>query len=275
MPPFKPNLAATINATLELNKLSTTPEQKEGVVVIIFDDANKTILPAADIMNKYGIKGNTAVIGEYLMLNHKNNLDRDQLKELQDVHGWNIVSHSAYHQDALTEYYDKGDLEGLENDIITNAQYLIELGINSAPNWYVYPHGSTNSEIEEIIGKYYKFARLDSGWTEVFPFAEPLGVNAYLVLDNTPPNTVKKLILDARENKLTLFLTFHRIKTSPLQDAGYDIRDFENIISYISEQGIKVETLSELDKDNGVSMNQITITDAIPEQIMLDVKINK
>ncbi len=262
-------------ATLILDRLSTIPEQKEGVVVFIFDDANKTLLPAADIMNKYGMKGNTAAIGAYLMLKHKNNLDREQLKELQDIYGWNIVSHSAYHQDALTEYYDNDDLEGLENDIVTDAQYLKELGINSAPNWYVYPHGSTNSEIKEIIGKYYKFARIDSGWTEVFPFGEPLGVAAFLVLDDTPPDEINRLILDAKEYHLTLFLTFHRIKTSPSQNAGYDIEDFKNIISYISDQGIKVKTLSELDKDNGVSINQLTITDAIPEQIVLDVKINK
>jgi peptidoglycan/xylan/chitin deacetylase (PgdA/CDA1 family) len=262
-------------ATLRLDRLSTTPGQKEGAVIIVFDDASRTTSAAADIMNKYGLKGNVAVIGQHLASNVGNYLTLEALIELQDVYGWNVVNHSGYHMNALSTYYDNNDMAGLENDILTGVEYLIKYGINSAPNWYIYPNGATNSEVKEIVGKYYKFARLVSGAPDVFPFGEPLGVRALLVLDNTTADEVKRQVLDAKENKLTLFLTFHRIKTSPTENVGYDIKDFENIMAYISEQGIKVKTLSELDKDNGVSVNRITITDAIPEQIVLDVKINK
>jgi hypothetical protein len=262
-------------ATLRLDRLSTTPGQKEGAVIIVFDDGSETISAAADIMNNYGLKGNVAVISQRLASNVRHYLTLEALIELQDVYGWNVVNHSEYHKNALSTYYDNNDMAGLENDILTGAECLIKYGINSAPNWYIYPNGATNSEVKEIVGKYYKFARLDSGAPDVFPFGEPLAVRALQVADNTTVDEVKRQVLDAQENKLTLFITFHKIKTSSTENVGYDITDFEKIISYISEQGIKVKTLSELDKDNGVSMNQLTITDAIPEQIVLDVKINK
>lgn len=262
-------------ATLQLNRLSTIPGQKEGVVIITFDDGHKSISSAVDIMNKYGFKANVAVITHYPRFGYYNNLSLEKLRELQDVYGWNIVNHSEHHKNALTEYWDNNDMAGLETDILKGAQYLIENGINSAPNWYVYPNGATNSEIKEIVGKYYKFARIDSGPTDVYPFGEPLGVRAYSVTDNMSPDKVKSLVLDAKENKLSLFLTFHRVKSSSAQTLGYDIKDFENVIAYIAEQGIKVETLSEFDKGNGFAFNQLTITDAIPEQIVPDVKINK
>jgi len=261
-------------AAVEFKGLSTIPDQKEGAVVIIFDDGYKSILSAANIMNKYGFKGNVAVIGRNLAITHSQYLTIEDLKNLQDAYGWNMVNHSEYHKNALDVYYDEGDFAGFEQDLISGAQALMNLGINSAPNWFVYPNGATNSEIKGIVAKYYKFARLDSGYQEIFPLGEPLGVRAFPVQAQTPPDQVKRLMLEAKECKLTLFLTFHRIKTLS-DERGYDITDFTNIMAYISQQGIKVKTLSELDEGNGVSVNSMTITDAIPEQIVLDVKINK
>lgn len=261
-------------ATVEFNGLATTPDQKEGAVVIIFDDGYASILSAADIMNKYGLKGNLAIIGRNLAIHHSQYLTIEDLKNLQDAYGWNMVNHSEYHKNAVDTYYAEGDLAAFEQDLISGAQALIDLGLNSAPNWYIYPNGATNAEIKGIVGKYYKFARLDSGYQEIFPFGEPLGVRAFPVQDQTPPDQVERLISEAKECKLTLFLTFHRIKT-PTDERGYDITDFATIMAYIAQQGIEVKTLSQLDEANGVSVNNMTITNAIPSQIVLGVTINK
>ena len=60
---------------------------------------------------------------------------------------------------------------------------------------------------------------------------------------------------------------------SPEEGIGYYIKDFEEIIEDISNQGIKVKTLSEFDNDNGISQNELIIKEGIPEQIILNITV--
>lgn len=262
-------------STLDIKEFSTTPGQKEGVVIIIFDDAAKSIKPAIDVMNEYGFKGNIAAIGRYILGLKKGYLSLNELKEVQDNHGWNIISHSYSHNDALVTYHSPEALKQYEEDIKRNLIYLVENNINSAPNWYVYPHGTTNEEVEQIIGKYYKFARITQNSPEAFPFGDPLRVKTMSVDLNVPAEHVYKAISDAKKYNLALFLTFHKICNGADCDMNteYDIEDFRNIMDEIKRQDIKVKSLSEFDNDNGVTRNEIFIKKEIPVQIILDVNM--
>ncbi len=255
------------------DKIESIANQTEGKVVIIFDDGHQTIAYITEVMEKYEFKGNIAVIGKYIN-QYKSYLFTGELLELQD-RGWNIVSHSFYHKNAIEEYYKKNNLEGLEEDILKNAKFLVENNINSVPNWYVYPHGVINPEIKKIIGKYYKFARITESAERSDTFKDPLAIKAFSVKDTTSPEEVSKEISNAKESNLTLFLTFHRIKLLPEEEVGYYIKDFEKIIEDISNQGIKVKTLSEIDRDNGITQNKLIIKEEIPEQIILDIQIKE
>lgn len=266
------------SARLIIDQLAVIPAQAQGAAVIIFDDGYRSILPAAEIMKQYGIKGNVAVIADntpktmsvkrlvgYLLL--------EDLEKLQNEYGWNMVNHSQAHRNALTDYYDNDNLSGLEQDILNGARFLIENGINSAPNWYIYPNGATNGEIKSIVGKYYKFARTTQTQPEVFPFGEPLGVKTFAVEDVTTPEEISKAVSDAKRYNLTLFLTFHRIKNRPEDVGGYEIQKFEQAVRDIVEQELPVKTLSELDSANKVSFNKMEIVGDIPEQIDIDVDV--
>ncbi len=166
-------------------------------------------------------------------------------------------------------------MEGFREDILKMSQFLTENEINSAPNWYIYPKGQTNSEIQEIVGKYYKFARITKSPEGSNTFEDPLAIKAFSVRDTTTPEEVNREIFNAKKNNLTLFLTFHRIKLLPEEEVGYYIEDFRKIIGHINRQEIKVKTLSEFDKENGISFNNILVKNEIPEQLILDIMVEK
>ena len=254
-----------------------TPElerQNKGSVVIIFDDGYKSILPAAAIMNSYGIKGNVALIsGQVDKLGY---LSLDNVKMLQNEYGWNIINHSRDHKNAVLNYYPDA-LRDFEYDILGGAKFLNENNLNSAPNWYVYPHGATNNTIKNVVGKYYRFARITRTAKEAFPFDNPLEINAFSVRDDTLSDRVLSVVDDATSNNSIQFLTFHRIKQNPPTDekGGYPIDNFKRLIAGLSARDTRVLTLNELDEINGIPQNEWIIKDKIPEQIALKVHVAK
>ena len=258
-------------ATLRVSNLATTPEQKEGNAIIVFDDGYASITPAAVIMHDNGVKGNVAAISSSVNNKSRGRLSLAELKNLQDNYGWNILNHSWYHKNAINTYYDSKDLQALEEDILKGIEFLTENGINTNQNWYIYPNGEYNNDISAIISKYYKFARGTQNSPEVFPFGNNYGVKVYSVQNNTPVQDVIDAVADAKKYKLTLFLTFHRIQQFPTDKPGYDINNFKQIIEAIKASGINVVTLSELDALNGISKNEVLITKEVPEQINLSI----
>ena len=233
-----------LGAALSVDKLATYPQQSQESVVFIFDDGYESILPAAEIMKHYGIKGNIAVIGDQANIDTSlpGYLSLAQLKELQDKDGWNMVNHSSHHVDAYSSYFLKNNLSGFENDLLAGAKFLQDNQINSAPNWYIYPHGGTNESIKNIVGKYYAFARSVQNQPEAYPFGDPLGVKTLSAsgsngsedgLTNLAPEQIEAALQDAKKYGLSLFLTFHRIHSVPSDRPGYDIGDFERVVKFM------------------------------------------
>ena len=261
------------NVTIDINDFTLVPDQKEPRAIIVFDDGWSSVMNAVKIMNDYEIKGNVAVIST--AVGKKNYLTLDNLKTLQNDYGWNIASHSSLHKNAVQTYVEKNDLLGFDIDINDALQYLINNNINSAPNWYIYPDGSTNGSIKEIIGRYYKFARATVSMPQVFPFAEPLEVGVFPVYsDRTNVLDVHNAVSDAIKYNQTLFLMFHKLSIgTPTVFTEYSEKNFSTIIKDIKKQGIKVVTLSELDKENNIPETEFILHTAVPAQINLDISV--
>lgn len=254
-----------------MQKLET---QNNGSVVIIFDDGYESILPAASIMNSYGIKGNLALISG--RVDKSGYLSLNDVKVLQNEYGWNIINHSKYHKNAVLNYYPD-DLRDFEYDMLEGVKFLNENNLNSAPNWYVYPNGATNSAIKNVVGKYYRFARITRPAEETFPFADPLEVRALSVKDDALSNAVLSVVDEATSNNSIQFLTFHRIEQNPSIDekGGYPIDNFKQLIAGLLARNLKVLTLNKLDEINGIPQNEWIIKDKVPEQIILKVHVTK
>ena len=268
-----------------LGELSTLAEQRQGKVVIIFDDGYDSILPAADYLHEKGLKANVAVISKYVATPSFGHLNTNDLKMLQNKYGWNMVNHTSQHQDALQTYYAKNNMEGYESDVLAGAKFLKDNGLNSASNWFVYPHGAANYSIKKVISKYYKFARVTVNDTEVYPFTDPYGVKTMSIQNSgdgedaspvaTTVDQVARSVADAKTYKTTLFLTFHRIHSRASDKPGYELSDFKKIVDNLKQQGIDVDTLSELDASNHVGSNDITFYTGVPQQIDVNLAIHR
>jgi peptidoglycan/xylan/chitin deacetylase (PgdA/CDA1 family) len=251
---------------LVLGTLSTTPAQSEGKISIVFDDGTTSMLSAYPSFQKYGYKGSIGVIGKYSGRNITGYLSVAQLKQLKAA-GWSLVNHSYYHQDAVTTYYSQNNLSGLESDILAGASFLEQNNLDTDPNWYIYPHGTTNQAIEDIVGKYYKFARTELTAPEVYPFGNPLAVKDFVVEDTTTPQQVEAAIADANTYHLTLLLTFHRIHASPTDKAGYNLSSLNQILDYLKKTNSHVMSLNQLDASNSVPINRTHIVENTPSQL--------
>lgn len=263
--------------------IGTVPKQTSGVVAIVFDDGYASILSAAKVMRAAGIPGNVAVIGHSLAAQTRSALRADQLRSLQDDWGWNIVNHTERHLDLVDAYSRPGAAAAFETDLLTGQQRLAQAGLNSAPNWIVYPHGSSSWHLDPIIGKYYTFGRTTQPGMDAFPFASPLRVHNFEVhypddsMDapksvKTTPEQVARALADAKSSRATLMLTFHSIHAVPTDRPGYPIAEFTRIVQAIKASGLPVKTLSELDSTFGVPyQNQVTVRPGTLGQ--LDLKV--
>ena len=260
---------------VNIKDFSVVSDQDGSYAVIVFDDGWSSILDAARIMNNNGLKGNVGIVTN--SVGTKRYLTIDELKMLQNEYGWNIANHTSLHKDAVKTYIETNNEKGFEDDLTGALKYLIRNDINSAPNWFIYPDGSRDSILDQVVGKYYKFARSTIAAPESSPFANPFSVATLPVYsDDTEPIDVHNAVSDAIKYKQTLFIMFHKISQGePVTHTEYSLSKFESIIKDIIDQGISVVTFSELDINNSIPDTIFTLNEAIPSQFNLDISVNQ
>lgn len=259
---FDSDNSTSTRSRMDLAWIGTVPKQSKAVASIVFDDGYTSILPAAQAMRNRGMPGNVAVIGRNVTQPHKGALTIPELRQLQDEWGWNLASHTQYHRD-ITVDYTAANVDSFEEDLLEGQEALSQVGLDSAPNWLIYPHGASNDLLQPIVSKYYTFARTTLPGTDSYPFGDPLRIHNYEIWnsDGTPNSVtkttkvsdVRKIIADAKASDSTLMLTFHRIKTVPSDRPGYPIKKFKQILNALQQADMPVLTLTELEKYYGVS----------------------
>lgn len=263
--------------------LTLLPPQAEGKVVFIFDDGYQSILPAAAYMHQRGMAGDVGVIGKYVDYPTQDYLNVFQLRALQNQWGWDMANHTQEHVDAVVNYYDHHDMSGYAGDIINQAQWLEQNGLNSAPNWFIYPHGSTNSVVQGVVERYYMFARGITDNPDAYPFGNRAEVNDLEIqypgdgeagdIGYTSPGEILRAVRSAARHHLTLLLTFHRIHTRASDPPGYPLQLFKKVVNGIQESRVRVLTLSQLDRSDGVPVrNHIYVDPGKRAQISVEIR---
>jgi hypothetical protein len=272
---------------VQFGSISQTPQQRSGAVVFVFDDGYESILPAAAAMHSMGMAGDVAVIGKYAELPTFQHLNVYELRMLQNQWGWNMVNHTQQHADAVADYYPRRAYGAYEEDLLAGAKFLHSAGLDSAPNWLIYPHGTTNDQLGRVVSRFYTFARTTDDGPEAFPFGSPLRVKTLELRspgDNgesggstelTPPAEVIQAARDALAYHTTQIFTLHRISAIPDDRGGYPIRQFIQILRGIKALGVPVLTLSGLDRMNGVPESaHVTVTPARPSLTTAAVSVS-
>ncbi|MGB0757437.1 MAG: heparinase II/III domain-containing protein [Patescibacteria group bacterium] len=260
------------SATVRFDDLILTDAPTDAKMVIVFDDGWDSVMGAKSIMDEFGgIKGNIGV--NAISVGKRRYLTLDQLRDLQNNYGWGIANHSELHKDAVEYYYANDNLEGLEADITNGLYFLEKNGINSAANWYIYPNGKSNTYVADVVSKYYSFGRATQDAPERYPFSNPHAVKVFSVYsDRVTASEVIDAIDDAIEFDQDIFLMFHKFADSdPEVYTEFDLNDFRDIISHVSETGIETYTFAEFDASVGVSQPTVTIHERVPERVTVQV----
>ena len=271
--------------TLQLQSVSSMPQQRTGVVSFVFDDGYESILPAAAAMHARGMAGSVGVIGRSVEVPSFKDLNIFELRMLQNQWGWNMVNHTQWHIDAVADYFRRRAYGAYEQDLLDGATFLQRAGLNSAPNWLIYPHGTTNTALDRVVSRFYTFARTTNTAPEAFPFGSPLRVKTLEIhapgdsgdgsaSKVTPPDSVIRAVRDALRYHDTLIVTMHRIDALASDTRGYPLTDFVQILDGIKRLHIPVVTLSGLDKMNAVPENaRIVVRPGKPSLITVSISV--
>ena len=267
---------------VSLGQLTLVPAQDSGKVAFIFDDGLQTILPAASYLHANGMPGNVAAIGKYVDYPTLGYLNMYQLRSLQNGWGWNVVNETQQDANAVENYYDSHDVASYARDVVQQAGWLEANRLNSAPNWLIYPYGSTNAALERVVARFYMFARVLADGLDAYPYGDPREITDLEVRSPgdmvskaaklTTPAQIASAVHQALIYHMTLLLSFHGIHSEAGERPGYPLALFKQVVDDVRASGINVVTLSQLDRSNGVPVtNQIHSSAGRPSQITVQI----
>ncbi|KKR15230.1 MAG: hypothetical protein UT43_C0005G0026, partial [Parcubacteria group bacterium GW2011_GWC1_39_29] len=228
----------SIAITANWGGMSMLNEPTEGVVSVVFDDGwDSQFTEGKKKMDEYDMKATAYIIPD--LVDTANYMTLANLKELQNLHEWDI---SAHHQTNFTTL----TATEVEETILDIKNYLIKNGFKGADH-FAYPNGAFDeTTVLPLVRKYFKSARTIAEYPETYPPADYHKLRVASILDTDTPASIATLVDNARINKEWLILVFHKIVTTPTVETEYSIADFGTIIDDIASDGITVKTVSEV-----------------------------
>lgn len=241
--------------TAHIGGLELVPEPStfpNGVVSITADDCWDSIYTLGKPrMDLYGFPMTNYVIAE--AVDTSENLTVVQLRQLQDLHGWEIAGH-AYSEAAHNSTNGFADLSlpALDAELQRLRTWMTDNGFRGADH-LSWPKGQSSAEMDEVAKNYFLTARTIHGGlsvtNETFPPANPMRLRAVSSISSlgvTAAN-VQTLIDQAFDNQSWLILVFHKI-TAGAASATTECSqaDFNTIIDYINTKGIAVRTVGDV-----------------------------
>lgn len=235
---FRATDDASEAVTININKIGSFSEASSGYVSIVFDDGrDSTFTQGKKKMSEYGFAGTAYIIPDYI--GETNYMTLANLKELQNVHGWDI---SAHHQTNLTTLSTEADVE---QTIIGVKKYLYDNGFHKGANHFAYPNGAYDeTTVLPVIRRYFNTARTISDYAETLPPYDPHKLRVMLVINTTTTSAISTAVTRAINNKEWLILVFHQIVTTADDSTEYSITNFGTVIDNLASSGATVLPVS-------------------------------
>jgi peptidoglycan/xylan/chitin deacetylase (PgdA/CDA1 family) len=228
--------------TVWLNSLSLVAKNGRAIVTFAFDDGyNSDYLRARPALDEYHFSGTSYIIASNV--GAPGRLTLAQLKNLQELNGWDIASHSYSHSNLTLLSSSE-----IQNELSLSQQFLENNGLHSGSEHFAYPFGEfDNDDLKQLVPKYYKTARTDGGGVETLPPSDPYRLRVFVVDNSTSPAAVSERVQSAIINSDWLILVFHRIVAQgPVEGSEYLRADFEAIVDDVASRGVDVMTVSEV-----------------------------
>ncbi len=212
--------------TFNLARLSISERPPKAVVSIQFDDTDLTIFTEGKkILAEYGFPATVWIIGA-LIDDNPAHMTSAQLRELQDLHGWQISCHGLFDLTTLSIADARADIE-------SNKRFLLQGGFKGADH-YNWPLGTNNLALRELAKEYFLSARASGVSNESFPISDRMKYRAKNLSNTTTPSFMNDLIDDAIANNDFLSFFNHKLVISAGNLIEYDIADYQTVIDHIA-----------------------------------------
>lgn len=230
--------------------LGSVARQSRGVVTLCYDDAYKdNYTRALPIAAKYGFPGTVGVIAE--MVGSANGLTVDMMREMEAVHGWEMVPHAFTIANHDVSYASLGT-EASVADALAIRRWMIDHGFTRGQDDFIYPRGGFTTEVLTALRKVFASGRTVNGGRqfpghESLPPANPHRTRAYMMSNTETVAQVKGEIDKAIAGNTWLQLIFHSIVPDGTATAStqYEVSKYEEILAYLHAKGVEVRTMSD------------------------------
>ena len=228
---------STVPVTVNFNYIGTMPEPTAGMVTFAFDDGwASQYTEAKKKLSEYGFPAIGYPISG--LVDTSGYMTMDQIRELQDIHGWDIGVH---HQTNFTTV----SLGEAENLIKQEKRWHLNNGFNRGSDHFAIPNGAFNLNLLKLFRRYFRTARTIGTTAETFPPADWNRLRILNVIDTTTTASIAAAVDNARTNKYWLILLFHKIVASPTVSTEYSILNFGIVVDDIAIDGIKVKSMTQ------------------------------
>ena len=234
------------NQNVVSNDTTTSYTGNEDPIVITFDDGfESTYTIAYPIMQQYGIVGTVYVVPSWI-----GSPGYLTLAELNILHnaGWTIASHTWDHQPLPTLTNQQ-----ITTELQLTIDWLNNNGFADGAYYLAYPYGQYNNNVVQVAsGLGIKTARtVDWGTIDpdgyIYPYETPLNyleLPIILIRNDTTRNEWQSELDRSIAQKGTSIFLIHDIVTgTPTVLETINIDTFRTIIGYISQTGVKTETI--------------------------------
>lgn len=209
-------------------------------ITFTFDDGNDRVFTkAAPVLANQNMPG--VMYGETGPLNSGEDwvMTWDEVRELRDVYGWEIGSHTINHP-YLTTLTDEGlvqELLGAKNDFAAEGIDVIS---------FATPYGDYDERVLTAIARYYESHRAAWGGPNFWPYY----LNDYELVcleakHTISPEEVQGWVDQAIANNQWLILLLHDVVDGVPAEYEYNVDDLAQIVDYVATKPIEVTTLSE------------------------------
>lgn len=226
--------------TVDFSLIALRQSLHSGIVSFTFDDGYAEQFEAAQIMNKYKLRGTA-----YVMTNEINDagyLTSEQLKQMGDEYHWGISSH---HAKPITEMDEKE----FNKEMDSTFEFLSNLGRGEEIRHFAYPLGKQNREKTlPWIREKFKTARVAGGGAETLPPANWLMLKTFNVTPDISAEDLLKRVQLAKDNNEWLILMFHKMtkEDNPTDPLVYPFAQFEKFCKGLSKIDIPTHPVHEV-----------------------------
>ncbi|WP_432679304.1 polysaccharide deacetylase family protein [Rhodococcus pyridinivorans] len=229
---------------VQLGKLAYYPHETaypNGAVTLWFDDcipAHRTFV--APYLAQYGFAACEAVICEAV---DGTGMTLAQLRELQNLYGWEICSHS-YTFASHTKGFDAMTAQEIAADVDASKTWFSERGFTTVDH-FAYPRGMHNANSDTVLSRYFSTGRTThTKPVNTMLVAEPMRMSCYLPTNTATLASVTQIIDRAYEHGAWLHLGFHDIVDSNASSSTQMLKStFTGIIDYLATKGSRVVTV--------------------------------